>query len=106
MRKLPKLRRDIRIRITLPPYIHDWLAEAVAMRSDAHMTRDRLVTEALRYFMTQPEDALGTAGLRVCCGTAPVHGHRGTCRHSAMRGGPGSAEYRALKRRWQDRAEL
>jgi len=98
---MSKPRKDVRVRAVLPPDVADWLARAVSERSDAGMTINRLISEVVRYYMTRPEDALDTAGLRVCCGTAPLHGHRGTCRYSAMRGGPDSAEYQALKRMWQ-----
>jgi hypothetical protein len=53
--------------------------------------------------MDRPQDALDRDGLRVCCGTSPQHGHRGTCRYSAVRGGPDSTEYQALQRMWQEK---
>jgi hypothetical protein len=101
---MKKIRSDIRMRITLPPDIASWLTSAPHL-SSASMTRDQLIIQALRYYADQPEDALDYTGLRVCCGTGPLHGHRGTCRYSAMRGGPGSAEYQALQRMWQESPE-
>jgi len=94
-------RKDAKIKITLSPRLHDWLEETVAGRSDIGMTRDRLITEALQFYATQDEDALGPDCRRVCCGTNPAGGHRGTCRYGAMRGGPDSREYQALRRMWQ-----
>jgi hypothetical protein len=103
---MAKPRKDVKLRVKLPPDVHDWLEEAIAQRADHHMYRDRMVTEALRYYMTQPEDALGTDGRRVCCGTDPwpASGHRGTCRFSSMRSAT-SMEAQALRRMWQSQAE-
>lgn len=102
-----KPRKDVKVRVELPPDVHDWLAAAVADRSDRHMTMDRMIIEALRYYMARPENALDAYGYRLCCGLdgtvdpatgAPRYGHRGTCRYSAMRGGP---EYQALRQMWE-----
>jgi hypothetical protein len=97
-----KLRSDTRIRVTLPPDVIGWL-ESSPRLSIPGMTRDQLIIAALRYYMDRPADALDHAGLRVCCGSSPLHGHRGTCRYSAMRGGPDSTEYQALSRMWQEK---
>jgi hypothetical protein len=97
-----KLRSDVKVRVTLPPDVADWLESSPHRGRGPGMTRDRLIIQALRYCMDRPQDALDRDGLRVCCGTSPQHGHRGTCRYSAMRGGPGSTEYQALQRMWQE----
>ena len=99
-----KLRSDTRIRVTLPPDVISWLESSPHLSSPG-MTRDQLITQALRYYAARPADALDYDGLRVCCGTEPAHGHRGTCRYSAMRGGPDSAEYQALSRMWREAQE-
>lgn len=102
-----KPRKDVKIRVSLPPDVHDWLTGAQADYAEYHMTMDRLITRVVRYYMNQPEDALDYDDRRVCCGTdgtinpatgGPRAGHRGTCRYSAMRGG--ATEYQALKRMW------
>jgi hypothetical protein len=99
---MTKLRKDVKFQATLPPDVHDWLKIAAAERSDIGMTMNRLLTDALRYYMTRPEDALDADGRRVCCGTDPRHGHRGTCRYSAMRSAD-SAEYQALRAMWDSK---
>lgn len=89
--------KNVKFRAKLPPDVHDWLRTAAAERG---MTADWLLIRAVRYYMDQPENALDM-DQRICCGTDPQGGHRGTCQYSAVRGGPDSAEYRALKVMWQ-----
>jgi hypothetical protein len=110
---MDKPRKDVKFLAKLPPDVHDWLKIATAERSDIHMTMNRLLIEALRYYMTRPEDALDDNHRRICCGTdGTTHpgtgvlrsGHRGTCRYSAMRN-PDGREYKALQAMWQAERE-
>lgn len=79
--------KPVKFMAKLPSGLHRWLKVAAAERSDMSVTMNDLLVQALRYYQTQPADALDCSGLRVCCGTSPDGGHRGTCRYSFMRGG-------------------
>lgn len=81
--------KAVKFMAKLPPDLHHWLKVAAAERSDLSVTMNDLLVQALEYYQMQPAEALDASGLRVCCGTSPDGGHRGTCRYSLMRGGSG-----------------
>ena len=86
---MSKSDEPVKFMAKLPPDLHHWLKVAAAERSDLSVNMNDLLVQALRYYQTQPAGALDDSGLRVCCGTSPEGGHRGTCRYSLMRGGSG-----------------
>lgn len=84
----------------LPPDLHAWLKyTAVLWDHPWHMNMNDVIVHALEYYRSRPEDTLDDQGRRLCCGTTPAGGHRGTCTHSAMRGG--LREYERLQAMWE-----
>lgn len=93
-----------KLKVELPPDVYEWLASAAHDRQVLHMTPERMLVRVLEsaVFAAQhaPEEALDPdgSGMRICCYTPPMTSHRGTCRHSAERGG---ADYARLQATWR-----